>query len=413
MNLKKLIYHFLTTSLFLAGLSACSEKPVPKPQEVWEGRLLVSDTVTLAGQNLRVQAIVEGASSPESCYLIWSGNFGDQVFKSSLQENKLSVTIPDSLLRESGRALLSLCVDGQTLDQRSMQVLAGTPQGIIETYTGPRTIVVNSRQTAMTIGIPKDTFGNPANEGTAVQFQLRYPGRPPRSNEQAVSNLVSSLLIEPDKQKGKILVGAKSGEARSIEETIDLTPAWPIPFSIQAANWFPFADPRQNVFLQSGFITDAEGNKVADGTLIHFIVQENGTEVAHYRSFTSNGSVGVYIQNPEYPTDWEIFAYAEGEEKSNTLELTFASYIKELPFEYDPVEKALLLGPISGPLGQMVSDDFKVDIQLAGPDTTYFFSKKTKTGFCNLYLPFDFRPGVYQCQVLAGGKSINEEIEIK
>jgi hypothetical protein len=274
-------------------------------------------------------------------------------------------------------------------------------------------MVTGSRQTAMEVVIPKDTFGNPIANGNLVQFNYSYPGSLLKVEVRKISNMVACLTLAAGDNSGNILIGASSGEAMAIEETIELTPAWPVTFNIEVTSSLPYADPRQNIVLTSNVIRDQKNNKVADGTIVHFTVSAKGTTVAQYRSFTSNGIAEVYIQNPDHATEWSINAVIAGGIQSNAIIQQFKTYVQQIPVDYEQKQGIFVIGPVTGHLGQMVTDDLPVEMVLQNEKISIKLSGKTENGFCRLKLPVDFPKGKFNYQVRTGGREVSEMISFK
>ena len=383
----------------------------PTPSSV-NGSILLTDSSTVAGSPLLIIAKIDLDTIESPIWLIWSNAFGDLFYQGEHQQNGWQFSIPDSAFNYSGIVELSLSYQGTKIDQKRIQILPQKAFGIIESYAGAKTMVVNSRQSAMVVAIPKDTFGNAMLYMDSVQFRWRYPKATAEEKYQLIRGMTAAISLPSGSNSGKILTGATLGQSKSVEETIELTPGWPQTFQIEVSNWFPFADSRQLVTVQSGIITDRNGNQVADGTSIQFIVRENGKVQSRYRSFTSNGSAQVYIENPDHATSFEVFAMAEGGASSNTFVLTFDAAVQQLPFAYDQKQQAIVIGPITGNLGQMISDGLSVSVQLKKNKEGFRFVGRTENGFCTIVLSDKIPEGSYQCEVLAGGKQTVEIVSI-
>ncbi|MCB9082621.1 MAG: hypothetical protein H6555_13020 [Lewinellaceae bacterium] len=396
----------------LVNLACSADSPAPDSATP-QGRILLTDSLFQAGILTSIYARADTARADKSWLLIWSDALGDTPVTGSWRNDTLVFSIPRNLCSHSGRVQLSLTSGGQVADQRFLQLTPAAPEGVVETYVGPKTITVSSGQRAMVVAIPKDAFGNPVATGTVVTFSLRYPGQSIVTRESLMDNLVSSILIPAEERKGQILVGATAGKASSVEEGIALTPAWPGQVSLEVESWVPFADPRQYVAVRTNPIVDALGNLVADGTLVQIVVREQEQVVGSYPGFTSNGVAQVHLQNPNHPADWEITAFANGKAEGPALRLGFVPYVVALAVTYLDEEKTLRIGPVKAPLGQLVTDDFPMEVTLQQQDQHYHFSVLTQDGFCSLSLPADFPAGIYRCSVMAGGQRISREIYIR
>lgn len=396
---------------FLLGCSSPSAEP--PPDIVVKGRILLQDSITNAGEPIDINALLDADTSAGNWTLLWTDAFGETILNLPKVKGTIKIPVPEVIFEKNGKVLLSLCHNGVIIDQQQLEIRSGLPFGVIESYAGAKTMVVGSRQTAMEIVIPKDQFGNTMPDGHQVRFNYSYPGSPPAEKDRLVSNMVAALTFGAGENDGNILIGASSGEAMAIEENIELTPAWPATFAIKQTSWVPYSDSRQNITVRSNTITDNRGNKVADGTVVHFTVSENNLTVAQYRAFTSNGIAEVYIQNPDHAANWTISAVAAGGITGNNISLGFATYVQQMPVIYDTEKEALVIGPVTGHLGQMVTDDLPVDLELQLESTYMAFSGKTEDGFCTLQLPSEFQKGSYDYKVKAGGRELKGKLNIK
>lgn len=398
----------------IAGITACIGETTPASDPVGvSARLMISDSIVRAGQSARIWAQATTSTLDSNWYLVWSGGLGDVIFRGDPQDSLITFRLPDHHFQKSGRIQLHLVHAGTLMDDKQLEILPGNPVNVVESYAGNKTMVAASGQRAMVIAIPRDTFGNPAAEGTWVDFKLRYPGSSEMTRREPIDHMVSGIELDAGNRTGKIIVGASAGLARSVEETVELTPAWPTSFSLEVEDWFPYADSRHNVVLQTGFIRDAGGNLVADGTSVLFAVYEDDQLVAQYQSLTSSGSARGLIQNPDRQTNWRISALVEGDIRSNPVRLDFAPYVVSLPFRYDAIQRTIIAGPVTANLGQLVTDDLPVEIRLAQADSIYYFSGLTENGFCTVSLPTQLRAGQYRCQVAAGGMTTDRELMIR
>lgn len=397
--------------LFFMGCGSPSANPLPDITP--KGSILLQDSSTTAGEPVDIYALFDSDSITGTWTILWTDAFGETIMTLPQQGGTIKLPIPEQAFKKTGMVQLTLCHNEKIIDKQQLEIKSGPPFGVVESYAGAKTMVVGSSQTAMEIVIPKDQFGNPMPDGHEVRFNYSYPGKQPEVKDRQINNMIAAITFGAGENDGNILIGASSGKAMAIEETIELTPAWPSAFIINLITLIPYADPRQNIIIRSNTITDTKGNKVSDGTVVHFTVLENDLTVAQFRGFTSNGIVEVYIQNPDHTADWEIKAVVAGDIKSNTIALGFEAYVQQMPITYNPAKKILVVGPVTGHLGQMVTDDLPIEVTVSLPSTSLMFSGKTDNGFCNLDLPSDFPKGNYDYSIKAGGRNLTGKLNIK
>ncbi|MTB52182.1 hypothetical protein [Lewinella sp. W8] len=391
--------------LLLSGLLGCRGGE-PSPEDI---PTVVAEFVN-APRGLSVGtplSVTARGSGVEHSLLTWTNVFGIRVIPGGSLKAEGEIyawPIPEDLLRVAGKVDLVLAHNGSVLATHNLLIRPGPPTGIMETYVGPKTLVVNSEQPAMMITVPLDTFGNPVDNQRSVTQQVKYPGRETISRELRTTNLVSSYELAAGPQTGKILLAASADASRTVEENIELTPAWPETTVIQLDQFYPFADSRQEYWVSTAPVMDVYGNPVADGTVVEFVLRNgDGSLYGKYRAFTTGGVAQAHLLNPVAPTNLRLSANVPGGATSNSLALEFAAYVTQMPFRVEPDARRVEVGPLGAVMGQVVGDDLPVSLQIAGGGQQYAAEKLTYEGQCTFELPANLPPGEYTGELRAGG----------
>ena len=378
---------------------ACRSTPAAVPVgDVAPGRLHFSDTLLTVCDSLRIPATVGDTAR---AVLVWQDAFGQRLL-AARQDASGTYFLADSLLTQhAGKVDLVLVEKQNPTATHTLHLRPASPSGLVETYAGAKTMVVNSRQTAMIIGVPKDRYGNPTAARTRTTFSLRYPGEAPRAVHGFTNNLVAAVELPTGPRTGKLLSGVAAGAARSIEEAIELTPGIPAGVTLHLENAFRFADERQEIVVRTDPMTDAFGNPVADGTLVDFLLHHRDTLRGRYRAFATGGVARVRMPNPTRAGRWWVRAQVPGSPPSAPLALDFAPYVTELPLRY--AAGSLRIGPVAADLGQVVTDDLPVRVRLSGAATDLHLTGNTEDGYVRLELPDALAAGPYLATAEAGG----------
>ena len=178
-------------------------------------------------------------------------------------DNSAYLKIPQRYLKKAG--ILDIRFEGNPKIKLQLAIEANSASGIVDVFTGPKTVAADYHQPAMIVGITKDQFGNPISEDSKINFKFESAVIIDQADKKQ-KNLICFSEIPLQEQVGKIYMSAASGEARSKENFLEIKPGSPSKFSITANRLNQFANETENTIITSSVIKDKYGNQVTDGT---------------------------------------------------------------------------------------------------------------------------------------------------
>lgn len=291
--------------------------------------------------------------------------------------------IKGTLLEDAGLVRITLFVGNELKDKKNIIVKADNIVDPIELFTGPNTIWVNNIQESMVVALAKDQYGNAAREGEDILYQSRYPDREKFRNSLEVKNQLAYQILDSDFKSGKIFSGTSDERSSGKEQRIDVIQLWPENIKIEVIDILPYADSRQFYKLSTNVLKDVNGDIIPDGTLVSFKTSFKKRK-SQYKAYTIDGVANVYIRNPEFPSNWRIYAYVGNETVvSNELDLIFESNVNQLPINL--TDEKVIVGPITSFIGQYIPDGTKVHFFNNGKRVT----KESEDGYVYFSKPRD------------------------
>jgi hypothetical protein len=366
-----------------------------------------------AGDQIILIADIIDNQSIDSFLVIFTYSLGESILKVKPESDSLVITVPDEISTLRGAVYISLMRGGHTTASTSFHIKPLQPFEQIASYGGPATIESSGIDWHLITTIPKDPYGNPVADGTEVDFSLLYPGGAMIQRKEKVESLLTGIRINSITKAGKIYIGAKSGTAHAVEREVLVTPTWPTNFELEVLEFFPIADQRQVVRLRTSIILDRFGNTIADGTIINFVKEEDKGRINNYVSFTVSGRAEVQIENPNYETIWEVYAFIDQSVKSETKKLYFQTGDIEIPIAYVKQKRSFRIGPITGLLNQFVPNGTNIEIEFKGPNVLKYYSGEINNGYYEWYVPTTMPgPNTFTMKVSIGDHQKTVEFKI-
>ncbi|WP_341227099.1 hypothetical protein [uncultured Arcticibacterium sp.] len=372
------------------------------PNEIKDFRF--PDSISV-GTKLKYEADFDASN----CHLLVSTSWGNYVVEPQQENSKWIFAIEDSLTQTAGAYILDLACEGRLLKSKQMQVFSGLPAEPLEAFVGSKSIEAdNGEHWAMILAIPTDTFDNLTADKTPVNFSLHRPDERVEKLNKNTEHGVAYHKIYSKSKVGKTIIGVRAGAATAKEKELLEMPGFPVNFNIYAERVYSFADKRQNFHLKTSVIKDKYGNIVADGTLLNIDVTDSDNSKRILTSYTMDGVAELDIQNPSLAGKILINGSIYGDAKSNELELSFKKYLAKLPVRFSAEEKAVIVGPLVGPLKQYMSDGAEIEMYIESLDMLKI--GVVKNGYAKIDLT-DMKAGNYKGLVSSGG--LESEVDIK
>lgn len=315
----------------------------------------------IAGTLKEVRFLLSEATENTNYTLVWNGKFTSQILSGKIKDKALIFEIPNFLHEQAGKTEIIVLSNKKAIYKNSFYISASEAVGIIDAFIGPKTVNVDTLQTALIINIPKDKYQNPIDDAKLVTSQIKFPNANLKKEESSTENLVSYVLIQPKAQVGKIVVGTTIEKANSKEQEVKIEAGAPQNIQLAIVEQYPYADERQQTIFTSNILRDKTGAIIADGTNVDFLFDFAGTENT-FKSYTVNGIASVAIQNPKEAGTINVKAVVYPEIYSNNLALNYESAIKEIVAELD--NNIISVGPISNRFGQLFTNGVEVKFTL-------------------------------------------------
>ncbi len=296
-------------------------------------------------------------SSP-NCILKINSAWGTKAF--SLEKE---VILSKDIISDAGEHSLSVWCNFQKVESKTLSINSLGPNGTIESYIGSKSIPAdNGLHWSMFTILPVDEFNNMVINSTKLVIKELRP-----NGEFVVKNVktkdgIGFTKITSKTMKGKTLISTSSGSAYSKEKELLELPNFPKNIFLKPESDILYADSRQFFKLITNELFDNYGNRVSDGTLIKFKVVDSKGNQSFYRTFSMDGLASVNIQNPDNPGNLSVLGYIDNLVYSQALNLNFKPYVTNFNLQFIDNKEYLLIGPVIGPLNQLVSDGKEANI---------------------------------------------------
>lgn len=399
-------------SLFLFCFIACKKTKVIEQEKSLTqeatANIEIKETYVLE-EEIKAKIVLSNIPVEVNCHITLGNRFADQIIPIETKNGTSNLSLGS--FTQSGNLSLSCSCDGEILDFKTTQIQAGPGANKMEAYNGPKSLLSYDDVSSMLVVIPKDKYGNPVKENTEVNFSKQYPNLIQLNSSEKTQNLVAYKITQSIGKSGKILLGANCDNAFIAEQEIQVQATLPKKITIETIEVHPNADSRQNIHIATLPILDVNGNPVADGTKINFIVLNAIGKQAQYASFTINGIARVLIQNPSKAARWQVIATLYGSVFSNILNFHFASFIMPFELELSKNNESLKAGPLSTSLGQLAPDGTIAKIKLLnGTKIILETTAEAVDGFIEYQIPSRFRKmDDINCLIEIGGLKNNIE----
>lgn len=404
--MKTHLFYIIIILISISCFSDGPEKINPCMDSTATVEVVPLDTSLTVGHESVIRYRIDGMSN-DRIDLVASTGINTIHLRSDVQNGMIEFLLPEGFMRTSGYLDLQLFYKSCNIFGHNVRIHSGLPAGLIEAYVSPKSIEVGNNELVEIIAIPTDQFGNLVEDDHEVSLTYAVRGGLPVRKNENVKFGSAQFYIAPSRKAGKVICGIKSHEAVSKSKELHFVAGAPATIRTELVDWYPYADDRNHMVVQSNKISDMYDNIVPDGTHVSFYMEDNTGEIAAYPSITSNGIANAMIKNPDTAGPVKIWAATESGAASNTMIVEFSSFISSIPLEID--EYNIFIGPIIGALDQYVADGTKVNVQLIAEDLIYSFQSETSDGVCSIDIKDQVKNhGPYEIIVKAGDKKVTK-----
>ncbi|MFK7834093.1 MAG: hypothetical protein AB8B52_12540 [Winogradskyella sp.] len=322
-------------------------------------KLLSKKSSYTAGDVIELQFSITGNTD---VYLYCSNSYGSVVLNPVTNENRLNFTIPESISKKSGVLNWQLISDTTELAGQ-VNILPKANIKTIESYLGPPSIEAGGTDFTMLVVIPTDDLDNPLIDSTKVVIKHQF-----LSNQNASDVFTEHGFgyknIYSKTKSGRILISSDSFDLNSKEYDVNVVPAIPTNFKINAERIHEYADGNQITTFRTTVIRDRYNNIVSDGTFVTFFI----TNTKGYKSKTSgttiNGIATAKLVQPDHEDQWTVKAYVEGMANSNTIVLEYKQAVEDYNVVFSKDKRTITIGPLKSFMNQRIPDGLHVQLSI-------------------------------------------------
>ncbi|MEZ4667034.1 MAG: Ig-like domain-containing protein [Anaerolineae bacterium] len=218
--------------------------------------------------------------------------------------------IPLGEITQSGETALIIYY-GKEEYRQSLQVQPGVPT-VVELFTSANSMPAYGEGSATIMVLPRDNWGNAADNTSEFQLDSLYPGGQHNSNTFTYKGGLGWMTLHSQGNPGRVRAALEYG---SLSASLELTqtPGEPQFASLRLSPDCVFNDGRDRISLVAT-ITDSHGNPVTDGTLVTFSWRHG-----HGSASTVDGQATLRLPAPTSHTGQFSYRATSGETHSNTV----------------------------------------------------------------------------------------------
>lgn len=362
----------------------------------------------VAGESITISR----KSVDDSGFLQVTHAFGKMTVLGTKDENHTSYTIPKLLSKKAGNMDMVLYENGEIVWKGSTEITADLEGEIImESYCGPKHLIVSKNDFAMITATVLDQYDNPLPANTEVEIEYLANN----SLEKRMFNTSHLLGFERVFAPKKTGFGSVSTSYRNVgskEFRLDFYANDPENYRIEFDRQHEFADGNQLVSITTSIIKDRFGNTVENGTLVYFTIIDAEDRMTSGSSETINGIATFEVPAPEKATIWRANSYIKNYAKSTRLTIPFKSSVTD--FNVVAFEKNIMVGPIKGFMNQFVKDGTMLSFTFISEKKKVSHQLPIKEGMVKLNFEKQLIPmGAYTVIVAFGDIKKELKIEVK
>lgn len=362
---------------------------------------LVSKQITYtAGDTIELKFSFNGSAD---VYLYCSNSYGTVILNPVTTKSELSFLIPHSVSKKSGVLNWQLISD-KTEVTGQVTIKPKPTIKTIESYLGPPSIEAGGTDYTMLVVIPTDDLDNPLIDNTKVAIKHQFLANH-NDSDVFTEHGFGYKNIYSETKSGRILISSESLDLNSKEYDVNVVPAIPTNFEINAERIHDYADGNQITTFKTSVIKDRYGNIVSDGTYVTFFI----TNKEGYKSKTSgttiNGIATAKMLQPDHEERWSIKAYVEGMANSEIIALDFKQAVTEFNVAFSKDNRNITIGPIQSFMNQRVPDGLRVQLSIYKNGKLEDQSiENSLNGIAKFHLNNDrFPKGIYKLELTVAG----------
>ncbi|WP_296311111.1 hypothetical protein [Winogradskyella sp. UBA3174] len=310
-----------------------------------------------AGDTIELKFLFSGNAD---VYLYCSNSYGSVVLNPIATNTKLSFSIPKSVSKKSGILNWQLISD-KTEVTGQVNIKPKTSIKTIESYLGPPSIEAGGTDFTMLVIIPTDDLDNPLIDSTKVEIKRQFLVNQ-NTSDVFTEHGFGYRNIYSETKSGRILISSEVLELNSKEYDVNVVPAIPTNFEINAERIHDYADGNQITTFKTTVIKDRYCNNVSDGTFVTFFITNKDGYKSKTSGLTINGIAVAELLHPDHEEQWSIKAYVEGMANSNKIELDYKQAISDFDVVFSEDKRTINIGPLKSFMSQRAPDGLQVNL---------------------------------------------------
>ncbi|WP_228237834.1 hypothetical protein [Allomuricauda sp. M10] len=343
----------------------CSKSPDAPSEKIHDTiKLISTEREFTAGDSIVLK--FDGKATKQ--LLLIQNGWGTIALRPDSTNTDLTFTLPQAIAQKSGFVHWILLLQKAKVAEGSIDI---RPSNILsesmESYIGPTSIFADNQDQAMIVSLPQDSYGNALPDSTIIALTEKFKNNQNNSS-MTVKDMIAYSFVGEHSEIGELFLGTSLENQVSKEFTVSVLPTKSADFNIRMERQHNFADGNQIVSFITSIIKDRNGNTVADGTMVNFVIENGSGHQFQTYGQTLNGIAVGKMLHPETPVQWTVKAHISGLSQSNGLELTFEAAVKDYSVLISKNGRTITVGPILSYMKQWVPDGLGIHLEIKNPD---------------------------------------------
>ncbi len=317
-----LAYVLLFPAIFVLSQKPAATTELPVASQ-WNATLAIEAPAQVAAGS-PFSVLVKGAAPQSTVTLQVQGNYGPRTF-TTVANGQARFDIPAADWAESGTLTLLAFADEQ-VGVNQLEILPDVAVDPVDTYVGPRTVWADSQDFTMAVTVPKDTFGNPVADDTAVAYDVTRANGQSQKFTSKTRGLLSYITAFSTTTSGRSTIAITSGDANGTEESFLEVAGPPATITLTPQDELPLADGRTLLRLRTEQLFDQFDNELPDGIIADLLVNKQDTIVRRLQKTVQKGTVEFTVEAPDEASELTFIVAINGVQ-SEPLILSFETAV--------------------------------------------------------------------------------------